>query len=884
MFAILTDIRYSARKFVRAPGLSLALLLTIALGIGSNVSVHRFVLGLTKPHSPLASIDRVVSLFAQDARLAAGPLSYRDYQSLQRYPDTFEWIAAARISPETVTLADHSAILSVAAITPRLAGILDLSLNEGIFISQRIWESEYHTDADVRGQPIRIDGVDLRIRGVAPDWLEGVYRDRPVDVWMPFQEDAVQTADPRRNFWVFGQLRTKVSTDQAQAAVQAMRTGSREIRVIPYTNTTPEVADGIARVRTLLGFAAGLVFFIACANVASFLLGRASARSHETSVRVALGAGRGQLARGLLSDSIVISVAGGAFGTLLAVWTSQIIPALLFENDAARLVSAPDLLGILTAATVCIGITIGCGLLPIVAISHDRPAIVLRRESAGHSKAIQRMRVSLVVAQMTSCCILVISTAFLFGAFHTALQTSVGRRLGHPILASVQTANPYGATRYFEDVQRATKMVAGVSPMAWTAQLPGALPAWRSFRVDPQSAAIREITMDISAFTPNSLPLFALPPVAGRFFGVADQSCRAAVANEEAADALFGADAVGRSIKDPAAHSVEIIGVLAMHKGKRAPGRPTIYYYDANHTGRPPRAIASAHFHAPIGSKLNRVELNLNVVSPNYFAAMGLPLVASRIFPDDPAPRGCRVGVINQEAADLYFQGNPAGSAVIDDSGYRTEVIGVVRSTPLGTFEPHAEPSIYFPMVQDCPRSMTLILGAREVNPNLLAELNSTIEAVPGRGPAPLLVRTLDMYLSQTALAPLRIATVIIGASATIAFLLSVLGLFGALSDASRQRRRELAVRIALGAQRRHVVFEVLKDGGRLACAGAAAGTFAGFLLSRVLVRIAPGSGSPALWVWLAAPLVLAGAVGIASVLPARHALLLNPLTILRNE
>ena len=155
---------------------------------------------------------------------------------------------------------------------------------------------------------------------------------------------------------------------------------------------------------------------------------------------------------------------------------------------------------------------------------------------------------------------------------------------------------------------------------------------------------------------------------------------------------------------------------------------------------------------------------------------------------------------------------------------------------------------------------------------------------MPGRGPAPVIVKTLDTYLSQTSLAPLRIATMIIGASAALALSLSVLGLFGALSDAVRQRRREFAVRIALGAQRRHVIWQVLKEGGRLASAGILAGTLGSLLLSRTLARIAPGNGLPALWVWMAAPLLLAVSVVIASVFPARRASVVNPLTIMRED
>jgi len=110
-----------------------------------------------------------------------------------------------------------------------------------------------------------------------------------------------------------------------------------------------------------------------------------------------------------------------------------------------------------------------------------------------------------------------------------------------------------------------------------------------------------------------------------------------------------------------------------------------------------------------------------------------------------------------------------------------------------------------------------------------------------------------------------------------MALLLSVLGLFGTLSDAARQRRRELAIRIALGAQRWRVIAQVLGEGGRLACAGTLAGMLGSVVLSRWMTGITWGSGSPALWVWLAAPIVLAGVVAIASFLPARRALMVNP-------
>ena len=870
---------------MRAPGLTLALLLTIALGIGSNVSVYGFVRGLTGPASPLASVDRIVSIFQRGTHHEAGPLSYGEYLSLKNRLNVFAWIGAARISPCTISMPGQSAIVSVAAVTSNLAGVLNLSLGKGVVISHRMWQNEFGAKANVRGDQIRIDGVNARVSGIAPEWLEGLYRDRPVDLWMPLPEKFLPSAHrSSRNFWVLARLRRGVSTTQAQTALLPGSGASGEISVVHYTGTTPVTAQGISRIATLLGFAAGGVFFIACANVVSFLLGRVFARSHETSLRVALGASRGQLARELLCDSIVISVAGGALGLLLAVWTARVLPALLFEEDAQRLVFAPSLSSIVAASAVCIGITIVCGLIPAFVTPDDRPGTVLRRESTGPSKVLRRLRMGLVVAQMTSCCVLVIATAFLLDGLRAALQTSAVYRLGDPILATVQT-QPDTGIRYFHHVEQAAQSMPGVSGIAWAGRLPGSQPAWQSFRIEPAHLPLRDITMDLAWFTAGSLKLFTLPPSAGRLFGFSDQTCRVAIVNEEAAAKLFGRNTVGRTIQDPTGLPVEIIGVVA---GKVRPAakanRPTIYYNHADQAGPAPQPMSLARFRAPVLSELASAELDTNVVSPSYFQAMGLSLIAGQKFTDLRMPGQCRVGVINAEAAALYFAGNSLGSAVIDQRGIRTAIIGVIRSRPLGTFQRHAEPAIYFPMSQDCLPRMTLIAGAREAKGPMLADLRRRIESVPGRGPAPVVIQTLAAHLAHTALAPLRIATMILGASAATALILSILGLFGALSDAARQRSRELAICVALGAQRWRIVYYVLKEGARLACAGTLAGLLGSVALSRLLARITPGNRSPALWVWLAAPLVLFVAVVLASLLPARRALLINPLTIMRDD
>ncbi len=863
------------------PGLSLALLFTIALGVGSNASVYGFVQGLTHPSSPLRGADRIVSIFRRGRLLEPGPLSGNEYLLLKNRLDVFDWIGAARITPSDIMISDRAEIAIVAAVTPNLAGVLDLSPGAGVVISHHMWQREFDGRANVIGGRIRVNNTDFRITGIAKDRLEGLYSDRIVDVWMPLQDRSLLGADlNRRDLWALARLRRAVSTSQAQAAVRRNFDNSSEVSVIPFTGTAPRMVQGLSRIGTLLNWASGAVFFIACINVASFLLGRALRRSHETSLRIALGATRAKLMGELLSDSIVISLAGGALGILLAVWTARVIPALLFEEDAERLVFAPHLLSIVTASILSVSITVACGMMPVFATVTDRPWTILQRESGLPSKTMERLRAGLVVGQITTCCVLVVCTAFLLEGLHSALETNAGHRLGDPILATVQAQ---ADLNYFNEVERRAKSAAtNLSPLAWTDLPPGNRPTWSSFRVQPPSLQLREVEMDIEWLTPGSLELFDKLPIAGRMFGLRDQT-RVAVIDEEASAELFGRETVGVVIQDPAGVPIEIIGVI-----KRGPKyalqqkRPTIYYGYIDHSDAP-NPIRHARFRAPL-SLLTDIQLSANVVSPTYFSALDLPLIAGQGFTEHHVPGQGRVGVINQEAADLYFSGGPLGVGIIDDRGVRTEIVGVVGSKVFGTFQQHAEPTIYFPMWQERPPRMTLIIKSSKRNGRLLADLRRRIESVPAHDPAPAVIKTLDTQLAQSAFAPLRITTLIGGASASSGLILSILGLFCAQNDSERQRLRELALRLALGAQRWRIVFKVLKDAGRLVLLGTVIGSFVSLALLRLLIADAVSITSPPFWLWMIAPLLPAVAVMIASVIPASRASKVDPLTIMSDN
>jgi hypothetical protein len=256
--------------------------------------------------------------------------------------------------------------------------------------------------------------------------------------------------------------------------------------------------------------------------------------------------------------------------------------------------------------------------------------------------------------------------------------------------------------------------------------------------------------------------------------------------------------------------------------------------------------------------------------------------VAGGLFSEDLKPDACRVGIVNEEAAERYFGGHALGGAIVDAGGRRIEITGVVHSPLLRASQRKPEPTMYLPMAQEFRPRMTLLLGARDGSDAVLGSVRRALEAVPGgRG---VRLTTLDAHLSRTALAPERIASVLVGASAATALTLGILGLYAAMAEAVRQRRREIALRIALGAPGWRVIRQVVVEGLQLAAVGIAAGTLGSLLAIRWLGRIAPGAEALSVWVWAAAPLVMIGAVAVASVVPARRALTSDPLTIMRDR
>ena len=648
----------------------------------------------------------------------------------------------------------------------------------------------------------------------------------------------------------------------------------------------PEIGDKMAQMARLLEWSTALVFLTAAANVAGFLLSRAWKRSHETAARIALGATERHLASQVVADSIVISLAGGAFGAMAAFWTARAVPALLFTQDAEQLHFGLSAESITHTAGVYSLVMVGCALAPLLRIRKSGTLAVLRRTDI-QTTAPGRERTALVVGQMAVCSVLIIVSAFLVQGFRQSLRTARAEYLGDPIIAIFDERGGYASEErtqaYFRSVDAEARRIAALTTVAWISTPPGVRPVERPARFEAPATGHKDVSIDTLPF-PEGRDIGRLTLTQGRSFGGVDSatSCPVAIVNGAAADRYLGGDALGSALEDAAGRRIDVIGVVAGADAREPDGEPLVYLYERQAKEPMSRDPAHRSYRLRITPSVSPpIDVAFNVASVNYFAAMAASVVAGKLFTPVAAPGACDTAVINREGAERYFDHGAIGGAVIDAEGRRAEIVGVVDTGVLRITQRRDAPAIYYPAYERFSARMALIAGTAKASRALLADVDRRLGAVTG-GTPPRPAITLDEHLAQTSLGPERIAAVLVTVSTGVALVLAVLGIYGALTDLVIQRKREIALRLALGAQAPAIISDVLRAGLRIAAAGAVVGTAAAWLLIRVLEHTAAGFGASAAWMWLAAPAVLVAIVTAASVLPAKYALAVDPLTLTR--
>ena len=450
MSAFSNDVRYAARRLVRAPGFTIVATVTLALAIGALTAVFSVVNGVLLEPLPLGTPDRVmrVATVGRDGKLnATSDLDYLDLRrqltaltSLTEYSD-----AAANLTgdgdPVQVTLASVGAdFWRAIGVRPQLGR--GFAPNEDArqaaavaILSDHLWRTRYGADPRVLGRTLTLDGTPRTIIGVAPASL--TFPDQP-DLWVPlvFSADDLNP-DGRGSHWLemVGRLAPGATIAAANREVVAV-TRRLEIQY-PESNTgmsgtvMPLQNAMVGNVRpallTLLA-AVGFVLLIACANVANLQLVRASTRETEIAVRTALGAGRWQIVRQVLVESVLVSLLGGVLGVLLALWGVALL-VRFGPHDLPRL-GEVRVDGTVLAFTMLVALGTGVlfGMAPAIAAARARLTSMLKESSRGSSgsRASRRVRGGLVVGELALAMLLLVGAGLLVRSFSRLISVNPG--------------------------------------------------------------------------------------------------------------------------------------------------------------------------------------------------------------------------------------------------------------------------------------------------------------------------------------------------------------------------------------------------------------------------------------------------------------------------
>ena len=667
---------------------------------------------------------------------------------------------------------------------------------------------------------------------------------------------------------------------------------------LPTEGASPETLLAFSRTATLLAWAAGLVLVMTCASVTGLLLARATGRIRDTAVRIAIGADRRTVATLQAAEVSVVLVAGVALACAAAWWTASILPALFFVEDAQQLALRPNLLWLVWAGGGVLVALSASALLPIVASNQRDPFIVLRREGPGLSPKVLRLRTRLVTAQAAACALFVALAGVIRSDVDRSLRSGRGAALAdltvirvaaNPAVAAVtqdagqlRVSNLDGEAlgrQYFSAVDAELQRVVDRGRLAWMTAVPGARAESSFFAVERPAPRTRLIELDASVLDPKRMPAELFTPVRGRRFGRDDGAgpCRVGLLSESAAARYFGGDGLGASLEAGDGRLIQVVGVLRDTPATTA--RPTIYLH-------PDQAVVAdagkaLPFHTIALATPGALRAAVVGVSDAYFDVMADPPTAGRAFQPADTASTCGVAVISEAAAREAFNGNALGGALIDANGARLEVVGVVGDADLGPFQRAGAPRVLRPATQFYAPVGAFVAETRWLGSR--GRIEAAVRSAAGGAPMGR-ARTLRDYLLMTSLAPERIASLLMSACAVLALLLSVAGIHGAMSDYVSRRRRELAVRLAMGARHTHLVQEVVGQGVKLALRGTLIGIALASLAIPILgTQIGP-SILPSATSVVAAVLAMGLLVAIACAVPAWRAVAIDPKTLLQSE
>jgi putative ABC transport system permease protein len=615
---ILQDIQYALRAARKSPGFVMAATGTLALGIGAITAIFSIVSGVLLRPLPFSHPDDLVQLSQIDARNGTtNAIFYADLEDWRKQSTAFEaMISYWYTSKNLLDTADPERIQAVAAELGlfRMLGVGPLigrTFREDdpldvVVLSAGLWKRRFGADPSWIGRKITLDREPYTVIGVMPETFQFPYRSALTEVWIPWKMPP-QRASSRNSRVDFVTARVKRGITLEAASRQLTVMTSRLAAQYPDTNKgraaliTPlsEIVGGRVRAAllTLLG-AVGLVLLIACANVANLLLARAARRTHEIAVRAALGASRGRLVGQLLTESILLSMVGGAGGLLIATAGTRLVLKLASSQIPRAWEIGLDwrVFTFLLAASIGTGIVFG--ILPALTASRVSPQTALQSAgsrsvgsgSAGWSG--RRLRDGLVVAEIALSFVLLVSAGLLLRAFLRLQETPAGL-VANNVLAARMTlllrdySAPGSYGRYVQELEDRLRRIPGVRAAGFIQYLPLQNWGWNAFfsiagrPPQPQGQGPQS---ELRYVSPGYFDALRIPIRSGRLFTDRDTSDapRVILINEALARRYFpNEDPLGR--RTDRGIIVGVVGDVRTSRLDR-PASPEIYYSFAQNT------------------------------------------------------------------------------------------------------------------------------------------------------------------------------------------------------------------------------------------------------------------------------------------------------------
>lgn len=815
MTTLLQDLRYAIRMLVKNPGFTAVAVSTLALGIGANTALFSVVNGVLLNPLRYAEPDRLTALYSRQADYDRASISYPNFLDWVRENRSFSALAAYRPDdfnltgmgeperlPAEMVSASFFPLLRVQPVLGRtlLPEEDQMGARPVALISDGLWKRKFGSSQDVLGQSLTLNDVAYTIVGVIPgDFHYTGINFHPSDVYTPIGQWNDPTFRDRRagmGTFAVGRLKPGVTFEQAKADMDALGRHLAEqypeadkntgIALIPLKQA---VVGDIRPSLVVLMAAVGFVLLIACVNVANLSLARSTARTHEFAIRSALGASRGRVVRQLLTESILLALAGGGLGLLVASWGMRaalnVLPEALPRAEEVQLDGRVLLFTL--AAAVLAGILFG--LAPAFRTSRADLQETLKEGGRGPGGARHRAQSVFVVVEMALALVLLAGAGLMIRSLaklwridpgfdpHNVLTfyISFPSTIDPPKVVRANWRQLHDSLSAVPGVQAAS-LYAGAIPMASESDLP----FWLEGQPKPSTQAEMKITL-FYLVQPDYLNVMRTPLKRGRFLSPHDDehSSIVVVIDESFARLYFGGqDPIGKHVNFGILNlTAEIVGVVGHMKQFGLDEGPT----------------------------------------PGLAAQCYLPIVQ---LPDQFIPLAARrVGVVARTAGSPLAQ------------------LGSIR---------HA-------------------LG--QVNTELVMYETKAMDGIVA-----------------DSLAARRFSMVLLGTFAALALVMSCVGIYGVISYLASQRTHEIGIRLALGAERWHVLQMVLGEGAKLAFLGVAIGLAAALGLTRLMANMLFGISAHD-------PLSFAGVAGLlilvalaACYIPARRATTVDPMVALRYE